>query len=399
MKRILISILVIIFLFGLASCNKGADTPTDFASASAGAEISKESPGVTNYSEENRSVSGRAGACTREVLSVPESTKYMLNATVAAEKQLNGSKIGLCAGTNALGQTLDFFYTVGGELSSYAAMYGNEKRSDLGQINIALSLPTTETSLTVIRDGDLFYLICGEELCQIREFKCDATAPGFSVTNATVQYSDIEFTDDPKKVDSAIASYMHKFEGYGIGDGYANFSGITFHDAGSFTIEDAFLTKSTEYSRIAFADSYSGDMEVTFTTSGLKALASADNSGDTMCRLRLLLYCENDVIDMICLGVANKQDRIETFSYYDIAQWYSHTDLTGNRSDYFDWSAENEFRIVLTNTGSSNTYSVYVNGALFAVRSSGASGPVQFGFEAENVCGTVRNFKVTGGDI
>ena len=389
MKRIQISIWILVLLFAFVSCDRDVGSGTEVTDLTDSV--------VTTLTEQERTLSGRTGAFTREILEVPVSTKYMLRAAIVPEDPSGGAKIGLCAGTNPHGQTLDFFGNAGGELGSHSTMYGNETRADLGMIKTAITLPKTETSMTVIRDGDLFYLISGDTLCQIREFDCDATAPGFAVSLATVRYKDIEYTDDPAAVDEAIAGYMLRYTGYGIGDGHANFGGITFHDEGSFTLEESFLKKSTEYSRIAFADSYTGDMEITFTTKELKALASADNSGDTMCRLRFLLYSENDVVDMICFGVANKQDRIETFSTYDIAQWYNHIDLTGAQNTYFDWEAENEIRILLTNTGKSNTYSVYVNGDLFAVRTCLAMGPVQFGFEAENVCGTVSGFKVIGG--
>ena len=389
MKRIQISVWILVLLFAFVSCDRSVEPVT---------EVIDETDSVaTVFTEAERTLIGRAGALTREILDVPTSEKYMLRAAILSEKPSGSAKIGLCAGTNAHGQTLDFFGNAGGELVSHSTMYGNEIRADLGMIKTAATLPKTETSMTVIRDGDLFYLIEGGILCQIREFDCDATAPGFAVSLATVQYKDIEYTDDPAAIDAAIAEYMLQYKGYGIGDGHANFRGITFHDEGSFTLDESFLKKSPDYSRIAFADSYTGDMEITFKTKELKALTSADNSGDTMCRLRFLLYSENDVVDMICLGVANKQDRIETFSTYDIAQWYNHIDLTGARNTYFDWEAENEIRILLTNTGKSNTYSVYVNGDLFAVRTSLAMGPVQFGFEAENVCGTVSGFKVIGG--
>ncbi len=395
MKRIRISILILTLLLAFASCDRGADSGEGSAAVTTEPAID---PAVTVLTEQERTVSGRVGALTREILDVPVSTKYMLRADIVPENPSTGSKIGLCAGTNSHMQILDFFGITGGELASHSTMYGNETRADLGMIKTAISSQKTETSMTVIRDGDLFYLIQGDTLLQIREFNCDATAPGFSVSFATVQYKNIEYTNDPAAVDDAIARYMSQYKGYGIGDGHANFGGITFHDEGSFTLDESFLNKSTDYSRIAFAGSYTGDMEITFTTKELKALASADNSGDTMCRLRFLLYSENDVVDMICLGVANKQDRIETFSTYDIAQWYNHIDLTGANNSYFDWEAENEIRILLTNTGKSNTYSVYVNGELCAVRTSLAMGSVTFGFEAENVCGTVSNFKVTGGE-
>lgn len=71
--------------------------------------------------------------------------------------------------------------------------------------------------------------------------------------------------------------------------------------------------------------------------------------------------------------------------------------VKGEENTYFDWSAENEFRILLTCTGRSNTFTVYVNGELAAARTVLASGPVGFGFEAENISGSVSGFKISGG--
>ncbi|MBQ1933996.1 MAG: hypothetical protein II370_03255, partial [Clostridia bacterium] len=308
-------------------------------------------------------------------------------------------KYGLCAAVNPHGQVLDFYCVSGSDIASYASLYGKEQRADLGQIQTAVASPTDKLTMAIIRDGDLFYLIINGEVMQIREFICDATEPGIYVTNATIRYTAIDYTDDASAVDEAIAEYMGKVKGYGIADGYAQLGGIEMIDEGSFTYTDKLMRKGIEQSRIAFAGAYGGDMEISFKTEGLKALATADNSGDAMCRLRFLLYSDNDVINMICLGVANKQDCIETYGHYDIAQWISHGDLTGNASTYFDWGAVNEFRIVLTSTGRTNTFSVYVNGALAAARTVLGSGDVRFGFEAENVSGTVRDFKVSGGEM
>lgn len=396
MKKIWIYPVVLLVLSALVACDAGTELPLATTTVP---DVTIEEPSFTEYTEDSRALSGRASTFKRDLLEVPVSETYMLRATLSAEKQTVGAKLGLCAGTNAHGQTLDFFLTVGGEFGSFATLYGKEIRADLGLIPVAVSSPKGAAELVVLRRGDYFYFVSNGELVQIREFRCDPTAPGFSVTSGTAEYTKIEYTSDPGAVDSAIAAYLAKTSGYGIGDGYANFGGITFHDEGSFTIPENFLGKDTKYSRIAFADAYSGDMEITFTVKDLKPLASADNSGDAMCRLRLLLYSEYDVVNMICLGVANKQDCVETYAYYDIAQWCSHADLTGKKADFFDWSRENEIRIRLTNTGRSNTYTVYVNGELCAARSVLANGPVQFGFEAENVCGTVQNFKVTGGEV
>ena len=147
---------------------------------------------------------------------------------------------------------------------------------------------------------------------------------------------------------------------------------------------------------MAFEGSYTGNMEITFKTKDLAANSTYDNAGDDMCRLRFLLYYENGQTDMICFGVAKKQNRVETYARYDVLQWFNHTDLTGGNG-YFDWKAENEIRIVLSNSGYSTAYSVYINGKLCAVRSACTSGAVSFGFEAERVSGTVSGFKVTGG--
>jgi len=398
MKRVISAALAALACLSLYSCG---GEPSDISSFSSDTEEgtavqtqAKEPP--VEYSADSFSLIGKGGVYTREGIEVPAAEKYMFSANVKVEKRSSGGSIGLCAAINTQGQILELLNMAGGELSSCASLYGSELRSDLGQIKTGVKAYSSEFSMTVIRDGDLFYLINGEKLCQIREFTCYATVPGFSVMNASASFADISYTSDTEKIDSAIALYKKDFEGYGIGDLYANFGAVTINGASSFTVSEALMKKGMEYTRIAFDGSYCGDMEVTFTASGLKALSSADSGGDIMCRLRFLIHSENDVTDMICLGVANKQDRIETFAYYDIAQWYYHADLTGDNR-YFDWNAENEFRIVITATENGYTYTVYVNGALFAMRTALSSGSLRFGFEAENVYGTVSNFKVTGG--
>ncbi len=399
MKRLLTGLIAALFALSAVSCGSSAPVTADTSAETEATSVPEaEEPFVpTNHTAENLFLTGHAGSYTREILDVPDSDKYMLSATVSVTKLLSGAQFGLCAGSNPQGQTIDLLTSVGSDVFSYASLYGSELRSDLGEIRTAARFSDKDPTMTVIRDGDLFYLINGSTLCQIREFPCYSTAPGFTAMSASVSFAKIEYTNDPQKVDAAIASYMSGFAGYGFGEHYANFGGINFINENSFSVDSDLMKKGVEYTRMAFAGSYSGDMEVSFTVSGLQALASADNSGDAMCRLRLLVYCDNDVIDMICLGVANKQDRIETFAYYDIAQWFYHTDLTGD-AGYFDWSKDNRIRIRITNTNGSNTYTVYVNDALYAIRSSCVSGSVSFGFEAENVYGTVSNFKVTGGD-
>lgn len=394
MKRMIRSALsaalaALLVLFS-ASCGGAADTG-ESPDTSAPAAPSVE------YTEESLSLGGYSGTYARKTIDVPASEGYVFSARVRAETPTKEAGIGICAGTNEQEHTLDFMCTVGGELYSYASMYGAEKRSDLGRIGIAAASPEGESEMKVIRKGELFYLILDGTLCQIREFPCNPTIPGFSVRNATVSCSSITYTSDPAGVDAAIEECMSAYPLFGIGDLYANFRGIGFGEDGTVTVDKALMQKGAEYTRTAFAGRYTGDMEVSFTAKGLEALPSADTGTTTPCRLKLMMWSDNDVTDIVALGVANKQDRVETFSYNDVAQWFEHADLTGN-SAFFDWSGDTHIRVVLTNTGHSITYSVYVNGALFAVRNGSASGSIAFGLEWENVSGSVSGFTVSGGE-
>ena len=71
--------------------------------------------------------------------------------------------------------------------------------------------------------------------------------------------------------------------------------------------------------------------------------------------------------------------------------------MTGNTdiNDTLDRNGDIHFRIYVSNTVSTKTYFVYVNGELVATRTSTSYGPVSFGFASEYVSGIIKNITVT----
>lgn len=334
----------------------------------------------------------------RKSLSVDAADRYMMTAVVKGANRQSTYRFGLSAADNEIGQRLDFVLSTG-ELASYATLYGTEKRSDLGYRRLITEgiSPDEEIEMTVIRDGAWFYFLVNGKLCQIRIFDIADSVPGISASGCTVNASDIRYTADDAEVTSAIEACKVNYKGYGVGNEYANYNGVRIINENSFAFETSAQSKVLEYTRMAFDGTYSGDVEVTFTTSSLAPLPTADTGdGSKWPKLALVLYYDRGYEDMLCLGVGKKQDRVETYIYNEIVQWYNHSDFTGDKStaSVIDRDGDIQFRIVISNNGYSKAFRIYVNGALFALRTSTAYGDIRFGFAGEYVSGTVRDFTV-----
>lgn len=335
----------------------------------------------------------------RKDAGVAASEKYMFTATAVLDGTASDYYFGLSAGGNAIPQNMDFVYgsANGGELASYATLYNAEKRYDLGYRHMFScdADPKTGIELSVIRDGARFYFVCDGALMQIREFDIRGTVPGFAVYNCSAAFEDAVYTDDSSAVDEAIAQCMEQAPSGGVGYCYSNFGGLE-SDIDSVVFPDDAMQKPFEYSRTSFAGEYSGDVTVSFTTSGLKPNAAYDTSGSMWPKLALLISYENGYEDMLCIGVGKKQDRVETFLFTDFTQWHNHADFTGDTStsSVIDREGDIEFRIEISDMGTFKAYRIYVNDVLFALRSSKSYGPMTFGFASEYVAGQVKDFRV-----
>lgn len=347
----------------------------------------------------DKSVSSESAEYVRGAAEVAASTKYAISATVRLTQAGNDYRIGINAASNEIGQNMDFVYASanGGEFASYATLYGAEKRYDLGYKRVLTGEVDLNggVSFTAIRDGETFYFLIDGVLQQIRTFDIGATVPGFSVWNCTGAFTQASYSDNVDEVDAVIAFCREQSPGGGAGNIYSNFAGLQL-DETSVTFPEVCQQKPFEYTKTAFAGSYAGDVTVTFTTANLKPNASYDTASNLWPKLALLLNYGNGYEDMLCIGVGKKQDRMETYLYNDFPQWYNHTDFTGNTdtTSIIDRDGEIDFRIEIGNTGYSKTFRIYVNGALFALRTSKSNGDVSFGFASEYVSGEIKNFKV-----
>lgn len=336
----------------------------------------------------------------RKALDYAPSTKYMVSAVIGASNLRSDYKFGLCAATNDIEQCLDLVL-IGGEIASYATLYGTDRRYDLGYRRTITDGISSASSIrmTAIRDGDTFYLAVNGKLRQMRKFDIAPSVPGVTACGARTVADEIEYTADNAEVDAAIAELA--YSGYGVANCHANYGeeSITIKNENTFSFGARTRQNVLTYSRMAFDGGYSGDMEVSFTVSDLVPLASAD-TGDAnkWPKLALLVYYDRGYEDMLCLGAAKKQDRIETYAFNAIVQWYNHSDLTGNASveSTIDRTGDIDFKIDISDTGTYKVFRIYVNGALFALRTSTAHGELRFGFAAEYVSATISDFTVTG---
>lgn len=356
--------------------------------------------GVGTVSVSDASVTSATKSYVRKDAEVPEAEKYIFTATVTLTGTGSDYRVGLSAGANTIPQNMDFVYmsTNGGGIASYATLYGAEKRYDLGYRHMmyqSFADPSVGVELSIIRDGEFFYFICEGELMQIREFDILATVPGFAVYNCTASFEGAVYTDDASVVDAAIEQCMAQAPNGGVGYAYSNFSGLVL-SGDSVVFPDNAVQKPFEYTKTAFAGSYSGDVTVSFTTSGLKPNPAYDTSGNLWPKLAFLISYENGYEDMLCIGVGKKQDRLETCVFTEFRQWHNHADFTGDTStaSVIDREGNIDFRIEISDVGTFKAYRIYVNDVLFALRSSKSHGPMTFGFASEYCAGQVKDFKV-----
>ncbi len=360
---------------------------------------SPQSAGVGTVAVDAAILTSETKSYVRQDAGVPASERYMFTAKVALDGTGNDYYFGLSAGGNSIPQNMDFVYASanGGELASYATLYNAEKRYDLGYRHMFTceGNPTTGMELSVIRDGAQFYFVCDGALMQIREFDIRATVPGFAVYNCTAVFEDAVYTDDSSAIDEAIEECMAQAPNGGVGYCYSNFAGLVL-DSDSVIFPDEAVQKPFEYTRTSFSGEYTGDVTVSFTTSGLKPNSAYDTSGNMWPKIALLISYENGYEDMLCIGVGKKQDRVETFLFTDFTQWHNHADFTGDISteSVIDREGDIEFRIEISDMGSFKAYRIYVNDALFALRSSKSYGPMTFGFASEYAAGQIKDFKV-----
>ena len=285
--------------------------------------------------------------------------------------------------------------------SSYsnATLYGSNKRGDLGRVRINKTIKVKEqNNLTIIRNDDLFYMFNGGELLQIRKLDVSPTKPGLTVSSGVITFSNISYCANEEYVKSLLSDMLVPYEGYTVGNYFANYGDVVIDKQNkSVTFLESYQNHVFADSKIAFEGRYSGDLEVTFTTKNIKPLPSASRGDDSKWpKFTLVLTYEDGHEDLICIGAGNKQDRIETCIFYDFTQWHNHNDFTGdtNIDNFLDLTKENEFTVLITDTGTYKAIRVYVNGNLCAIRRSTSYGNIQFGFKTEYVSGTVQNFIV-----
>ena len=363
------------------------------------AAVSAEGAQTGTVRVEDARVTSAKKEYVRQAADVPASERYVFRADAMLSASSGDYYFGLSAGANEIPQNMDLVYgsANGGELASYATLYNADKRYDLGYRRAFAcgADPQKGMELCVIRDGALFYFLCEGNLMQVREFDIRASVPGFAAYNCTAAFANAEYSSDPAAVEKALEGCAAQAPQGGVGYCYSNFAGLVF-GSGSVTFPEAAAQKPFEYTKTAFAGEYSGDVTVSFTTSGLKPNPAYDTAGNLWPKLALLISYENGYEDMLCIGVGKKQDRVETFVFTEFTQWHNHADFTGDTSaaSAIDREGDIDFRIEIGDKGTFKTYRIYVNGALFALRTSKSYGPMTFGFASEYVAGTVKNFTV-----
>lgn len=332
-----------------------------------------------------------------EYVEAQPSDCYVFSASVSLTNLADDGKAGLNAGSNILPHNMDFLYDNSRkELATYATLYNADRRLDLGYRYMLTDSTGTELSLTVLRNGKMFYFLNNGELVQMRELDIKPTVPGFTVYNGEIEYTDVYYSADKSEVEEMISQCVPGNQ-LTLGQEYANFNAYNVGEDGTLTLDSRCVDKPFEYSRVGLKGVYEGDVEISFTTSQLKVNAANDTAGDLWPKLALMVYNDNGYSDMICYGAGRKQDRIETYMVNEFYQWYNHGDLTGNTdiNDTLDRNGDIQFRIYVSNTVSTKTYFVYVNGELVATRTSTSYGPVSFGFASEYVSGIIKNITVT----
>ena len=344
-----------------------------------------------------------SAASSRSVITVTDERyeRFVLQTDVTLTSSGGNTSAGLCAVRGeadgiaqgecdqlaefALDQSTGLYY-------SNVEFYGSTNAVDYG-VRGTLAEGGQDMSLTLIRDGELFYFIADGALVQIREAGMLASSFGFTIRNGTAVVSGSWSAADAD-VDAALAQYAAGE--LTIGKQYANISSYTPVEGG-FAVDARCVGYGFDYSMVGWGDWYDGSICVEHELTDITYDPNNDTGGSRWPKIGLVVYNERGFRDYLCLGVASKSDRVETGLANGFSIWWNHTDLTAD-PDYastVDLSGGVQMKVVITNTGTTKIYDVYVNGVFAARRVSYAYGDVRLGFACDYAACTIKNISVT----
>lgn len=324
-----------------------------------------------------------------------ESTHYVLKLSMTPTSKTASSKLGVCAAESSCGQFVEFTLNCSEDLFySNVEFYESVNGTGYGKAGTLVSPEQDETDIIVIRDGTLFYFIVDDALVQIREVDMLASSFGFSVERGGATFVG-SYCMDETEVDAAVEKYSDN-GGLTFGQQFSNIASYTKTENG-FIVDERCKDYGFDYSLVGYGEEYEGSISVEYDLKDIKFNAENDRGGSVYPKIALVVYNERGYYDYICLGVADKSDRVETGLATGFKVWWNHTDLTGDTSEdnTLDLSEGVHMRVDIVNTLTTKIYQIYVNGALAAQRTSLSYGGVQLGFACDYASATVENITVT----
>lgn len=332
----------------------------------------------------------------REVtlINTEESTDYVVKMSVTPTTRNASSRLGVCAGKSACNQFVEFTLDCSTDtFYSNVEFFGSTNGTGYGKASTLASPAVDETEITVVRNGKMFYFVVDGKLVQIREVDMQASTFGYSVERGGATFVG-SYTTDKAEVEAAVKKYSDN-GGLNFGQKYANV-GVYEKTENGFKADDRLVNYGFERSVVGWGDEYEGSISVEYDLTDIKFNPENDRGGTAYPKAALVVYNERGYLDYLCLGVADKSDRIETGLGNGFRVWWNHNDITGDSSldSTLDLSGGVHIRVDIINTLTTKLYQIYVNGAIAAERTSFSYGNIKLGFAFDYASATVENIVV-----
>ena len=332
----------------------------------------------------------------REVtlLTAEESTDYVVRLSITPTTKNSSSRLGVCAGKSACNQFVEFSLDCStNTFYSNVEFFGSKNGTGYGRASTLTSPATDETEIVVVRNGKMFYFVVDGKPVQIREADMQASSFGFSVERGGATYVG-SYSTDKEEVEAAIDKYFDD-NGLNFGQKYANIGCYERVDNG-FKADDRLVNYGFERSVVGWGEEYAGSVSVEYDLTDIKFNQENNLGGSVYPKAALVVYNERGYLDYLCLGLADKSDRIETGLGNGFRVWWNHNYITGDSSpnSTLDLTDGVHIRVDIINTLTTKLYQIYVNGALAAERTSFSYGNVKLGFAFDYAAATVRNVTV-----